>query len=333
MESQWPHLKKKLFLSHDELENLLKPIFPDKILKSVNPISDGLCNTNIKFTFIDDAKDYLLRIYTYDPLTAKKELTVLKQLQNKVPIPKVLYADLSCQKLSHPYCIQSWLDGFGLSQVLTNCQKDELYQIVESLLQAHHQLDQMTFSHCGSLDSNFKLTSSYSKFSDFYFDWIEESFELRNPNFQISQKFAKTFLKTLKQYSFLLEPLQNEFSLIHCDWKGNNILLNQSNNWQVSGILDWEFAASGPKLYDWAILLRERHTNSQIKTLSEILFQSDLKKETSYPLDQTLRYLDVMNLCGFLREKTVNSAFRDDLQELLQLTITTLNQMLENGNK
>ena len=63
----------------------------------------------------------------------------------------------------------------------------------------------------------------------------------------------------LDKYLYLL-PKSEEKQLVHADFDPANILVLKANgHWQISAVLDWEFAFSGSILWDVANMLRYAH--------------------------------------------------------------------------
>ncbi|WP_327204065.1 phosphotransferase family protein [Paenibacillus tyrfis] len=69
-----------------------------------------------------------------------------------------------------------------------------------------------------------------------------------------------------KRHAGLLEE-QPKYSLIHSDFNGRNVLLapDGSGGYEVTAVLDWEFAFAGPPLVDIGNMLRYESTGSEFE--------------------------------------------------------------------
>ena len=97
-------------------------------------------------------------------------------------------------------------------------------------------------------------------------------------NFVLMQLNANTISNirtTLDIYAHFF-PTGEEKQLVHADFDPANILVAKTgNDWQITGILDWEFSFSGSVLCDVANILRYAH---QMPAVFEEEFLHGLKQ-------------------------------------------------------
>ena len=164
------------------------------------------------------------------------EFNLLKVLNTaNIPVSEPIYLDTSCKILHRPFMIMSYLDGsLGTSNEKVICD----HQLMATQLRNIHQIEIDKLPGLSSrVDPLDQLLSYIPKGRD----WNE----IRN------------FIKNLT-----IDEYKGKKCLLHGDYWPGNILWNNEN---ISGILDWEYAAIGDPLADLAVTcLDARYSSGEI---------------------------------------------------------------------
>ena len=164
------------------------------------------------------------------------EFNLLKVLnKTNLPVSEAIYLDTSCKILHKPFMIMSYLDGsLGTSNEKVICD----HELMATQLRNIHQIEIDKLSELSlRVDPLDQLLSYIPKGRD----WNE----IRN------------FIKNLS-----IDEYKGKKCLLHGDYWPGNILWNNEN---ISGILDWEYAAIGDPLADLAVTcLDARYSSGEI---------------------------------------------------------------------
>jgi fructokinase len=124
------------------------------------------------------------------------------------------------------------------------------------------------------------------------------------------------------RWSGALAPVAGESSLVHSDFGSPNLLLRQvERRWTVAGVLDWEFAFSGPPLCDVGHMMRyERRAAPRIEPHFSDAFR-DHGGALPANWRELSRVLDLTALCEFLTRLQLP---QEIVPEILELTLATI---------
>jgi len=289
--TNWEKADKQIQLSLDTIRSMVKQAFPEKTLESHDIISGGCANLNIKIHLKTDEHPYILRVYLRDKEAAFREQKIGELLKQTVPIPAIYFIGDDEQ---HRFAITQFIEGITLRELL--------------LGDLPHNLPALMYE-AGSILG--KIQSHHFKTAGFF----DENLTICEP---ISQsglvEFAKNCLKNatampclsntvLMKIDYFLEKYQSLFPdehnhhLVHADYDPANILVNQRNgDWEITGVLDWEFSFSGSPLWDVANMLRYAH---QMPTVFETSFLKGLSSSFSLPEHWKLS-VHLLNLLSLL---------------------------------
>lgn len=128
---------------------------------------------------------------------------------------------------------------------------------------------------------------------------------------------------------YLLNNIDNyPPSLVHSDYNGLNILVsNKEKGYEVTGIIDWEFAFAGPVYFDIGNMLIYENFDHYFefeKAFIEglqsngIILQNNWKKIS--------KLIDLISLCDLLNHKQVGENRVKDINQLIIYT-------MKNGDK
>jgi hypothetical protein len=116
--------------------------------------------------------------------------------------------------------------------------------------------------------------------------------------------------------------LNAERSLVHSDFNSPNIMVKQvDGRWEVSAIIDWEFAFSGPPLFDVGNFLRYERKG---RPVLEPFFSRSFEENGGWLPEgwkRLARIIDLTSLCEFLTREVLPTDVVTEVLELVQATI------------
>lgn len=247
----WEKNDSQRLLPESTINKMVRIAIPEQKLTSYKRISQGCANVNIKI-ILENSTSYILRIYLRDKDAALREKNLGALLKDKIPTPLSLYVG---ETDGHTFTITNFLDGIQLGNLLQSKIPHDINALMYSAGKILSRIASHNFPSSGFFDKDLNVISNSTSTTKLLAHI--ESYLSNHNVFSVlgSEKIAKisNFIDQSKQ----LFPDENERYLVHGDFDPANILVNKPNNeWEISGILDWEFAFSGSYLWDVANMLR-----------------------------------------------------------------------------
>ena len=209
-------------------------------IESVSALSGGFINSNYRLLLPDRSVD--LRIAAR-PGDLKKELRVLKHVQDAVPVPAVVAEDFSGPR---PFALLEFIEGTLLSDSLGSLDGADLIGVAFEAgisLQAIHSFD---LGKAGFFDENFLFDPAFENFGGGLYDYIRSHIASERVRERLGKTLAGRALEYVQANRDQYWSIPSSTRLIHCDYNLKNILIRRVGSvWRVAGVLDWEFAMAG----------------------------------------------------------------------------------------
>ncbi|WP_425146968.1 phosphotransferase family protein [Deinococcus sp.] len=195
------------------------------------------------------------RCWRRDPAQAATELAVMRRASEVVPVASVLAADLNAER---PVALLADVAGINAQQAL-EADPAAAEELGAALGQAFARLHGVRFDHPGLLTSPplhavpWPPSTPARQLLDFAHSrlWNETA------RAALGAELQRHWWAEIEQNAPLLDVLAQEACLVHADANPKNVMVRRGwRDWQVSAVLDWEFALSGPSLIDLGNLLR-----------------------------------------------------------------------------
>jgi len=220
--------------------------------ETVIPLPGGARNANFKM--INGRETWLLRLFL-DPSEGepKKEADLFRQLKIKaLPIPQVFdHGHILIDERSYPYLKMQYLDGVTLSDLLREKGPQALLPTIEKVGEILARIHLITFDDQGFFDDALNIVPLPQEYT----------FEsLLKTNRTLALQFVSEDDLEIIQNILLTLP-RTPPCLVHSDFDPSNIFVTDEGPF----ILDWEFAHSGNRLFDFGNMARfERSSNSPL---------------------------------------------------------------------
>jgi len=258
--ANWEKTALKHQLPQGLIEQMVALVIPNKKLHVYELIPGGCANLNIKIKLDTEENPFILRIYLRNPQSAYLEQELGKLLGSIIPLPQIYYiGDIE----NHRFAITQFIPGITLRDLLLSDQSDDMPSIMFNVGQILAKINKQ------------KLPSLFRQ------NFAQDDYLLyaKNTLNNIGNKLSKSLITQIYEIfekNIHLMPVDNEH-IMHGDFDPANILVDNINDtWQITGIIDWEFASAGPFLWDIANMLRYAH---QMPEQFEYSFLEGLKSQ------------------------------------------------------
>ncbi|MFZ4099454.1 MAG: phosphotransferase family protein, partial [Chlamydiia bacterium] len=274
------------------LRAIIAQAFPQDELQSLKIVSGGCANLNVRVDLSEHKEPLLLRLYVRDADAVHRERRIAELIGSRVPVPRVYSVG---EYGSYRYAIVEFVQGRSLRDLILRHAGFPMEEVLAECGRLLARLQEFSFPHSGFFDGELNVLEPLSR--EGFLALVEEC--LRNDDVRrtLGLEVTQEISNAVHRHKDLIpDPMQH--TLVHGDFDPANILVQQVGSvWQVSAILDWEFAFSGPWLCDVANMLRYAH---RVPPVFEKAFLSGLQ-EAGVPLPDGWRITtDLSNLFSLL---------------------------------
>ena len=305
-----------------EIHNLADKLQLDATIADISLLTGGYMNSNYKI-LTQENKLLTLRISNRSEATFKTEMAILKNLPSSIPAPKIVNYNSENKIHKKSYALLEYIPGEPLSKVWDKLQAADVKKIATDLGQILACIHQKTFPFSGFFNENFQLSPPIK---DFRLELMSEVDRCLGDK-RLIERIDRQFLTRIQNFfqesqSELLDNLE-QACLTHSDFNPKNILVHcQKQEYRVTGILDWEFSFSGPKLFDFGNLFR---FEEEMPGFESPLIKSYVKHGGNLQEDwrQVAKFLDLIPQLQFLSRpgetpttfQTARQIIRNTLEE------------------
>lgn len=243
-------------LNVEQAGDILQDFKPGANVTRCEGMLNGLCNTNYK-VFTDAFPDPLvLRIFTHQPEKRQRELSLMRAVQPHVPVPSVLFCGDAHAHLPAPYAWLTWAEGTHLEDLLASETAGSMENIGVAVGKALAGIGRVQFSAAGEVDEQLHVNEPFDSLGKLLTKYVGDFLFAGNVGARLGPDTTQQLWKTLVRNAHCVDALPETRSLVHGDFIGKNILLRKIDaEWQVSAVLDWEFAYAGSPLGDLATMI------------------------------------------------------------------------------
>jgi aminoglycoside phosphotransferase (APT) family kinase protein len=309
-------------LDNATLVEMLAPVFPGKAIATAEALSGGLANTNYKVTLAGRNEPVVVRIYTREPEACQKELDIYHLVHERVRMAEVLYADVEGRIGGRPYMVTGWVDGVKLDALLENGSGIETRSVGNAVGETLAAIASFHFPQAGFFGPELRIAVPFDGVRASWQGYVEGMLSETLVQERLGKELALRLQRLIRKHAALLDSAEGRVSLVHGDYKAQNLLLRRTGEaWEMAAALDWEFATAETILYDLAILLRYRATLSP--EFEAGVVEGFCGNGGYLPMEWSniTRLLDLVNLLTFLNMPERGGAMVDDVTRLVRATV------------
>lgn len=320
VERRSPHL----ILSHQEVQECISSIFPNRIADSYIIAKTGLANTNY-IIVLDNKKKVVLRIYPEKYNTKKeKESRIAELLLDFPEVPKIHHP----RSFTHHGFIWNAVDfveGVTLAEAPI-FEKKFLLEVYFEIGVMLAKLKNIVFPSYGLFGEKLEIqeikttTCGFHPIANFIMDCLNHKNLARRAGFDLQNKLRGLAIKQ----EHVLYKIEQESHLVHGDFKVENILVKRTTNghMHLSGVLDWEHARVDTSYGDIATLFRDDYDANSIFKREFLRGYESRNISLIEDWDKAIKIIDLINLCYFLCADDDRSLLYRSIMKYLNNTIT-----------
>ena len=283
-----------------QVRAMLSPILGDAGIREAAPVEGGLINTLYRVTLDRGDAVYALRVYAGGCAVFDRERQILSRLATALPVPEVLLADASAQ----PYLVYRWIEGMTLNDFRRQSTPDALLTLAEPLGRLLARIASL------SLDSpSIQVETRLAQ--------ADEQLRAGLARERLDGELADRLRGLLAGNALFFEHGRG---LVHGDLGGRNLLVKPTsrNEWEISGVIDWETAAAGSALWDVGSLFR--YSRRYSPDFREFFEQGYRAGGGELPPDwwRIARLLDATRLVAILSEERKLPGVFAECRELIE---------------
>jgi hypothetical protein len=309
-------------------KRMIAPAFPCQTIESIEPLTGGLINTNLKIQFASKLPPVVLRIYRDGSDVCRKEVAIHDMVKTFVPVARILHAEPDGVVDSNPFAILEFAAGLTFQELKRIGNATAIKHASQSVGETLAAIGRVRFPSAGRLvveNDQLRVGTPFiagpnpiPRLMDRFLD---------SPKCQ--QRAGVALIGKLHKFIWWwcdrLSDLRAETHLVHSDFGNRNILVNEiGGRWKVVAVLDWEFSFSGSPLLDVGHFLRYERKNFPIR---EPHFSQAFRHHGGYLPEnwrEIVRVIDLTALVECLTHDELPSAVEAELLDLINATLTEL---------
>ena len=308
------------------IPDLVAKAFPQACILECSQLTGGLVNSNFKLRLDSPKLTLVLRIYQRDPAACAREIGLLQLLRGTVPVPDVFYAEPLGTATDRPFALLSYIDGITFQQLKRSGDIAGIQKSAYDVGKILATIGRYKFADVGTLETGFAVTETFIKGADPVPRFLDRCLTSNILQKRVTVPIQDRLHDLIWSWAPRFEGIEQEQSLVHCDFGSRNILVNarleKPNDWEVVGIIDWEFAFFGSPLFDIGHFLRYERDNQPLR--EPYFSRGFIDGGGTLPDDwrQLARMIDLTALVDLLTRPDLPTEIVAEVLELLQATIT-----------
>jgi aminoglycoside phosphotransferase (APT) family kinase protein len=305
-----------------QIPRILERAFPGRPLRSIEAITGGVINGMYRIQIEGIDEPFVLRIYIRDPAACRKEVDLHRLVAHRVPVPEILYAATTEAEDIPPHAVMRWQNGLTFRQLKERRDPREIAEAACSIGETLARIGSFEFDRPGRIDPGLIIGPPLLPGGQGAANFVESCLSSPETQRRLDAAQRDRMREHMRNWTPRLALLAGEHRLVHSDFGGPNLLVDQvDGHWRVTGVLDWEFAFSGPPLVDVGHMVRYEQFS---QPLVEPHFSEGFRAGGGTLPDDWFglaRAVDLMALCEFLTRPQLPDSILPELLELIAATL------------
>ncbi len=311
-----------LLLTPEQIQEHLQGWQPGARVTEIEQLRGGLRNTNYRVVLAGQAASVVVRFYVADPTACIREAALSRLVAGQAPKPEILFTDASGEP---PFSIYTLAPGERLEDLLYRAAPSVLESTAFAAGQVLARIHATTFPAAGFLSAELTIAEPFRTGGAGWASYMEDFLFRRGVGGKLGADLTEQLWQLVTVSAPRLDPLEDDRSLVHADFQPHNLLVRHDGvGWQVTAVLDWEFALAASPLLDIAIFLR--NASRLPAAYGRGFIAGYLEGGGILPPDwrAMAKLLDLLNLCSLLDQPGGGPATIERVQELITATIGEL---------
>ncbi|GAA0079146.1 hypothetical protein UT300005_35250 [Clostridium sp. CTA-5] len=314
MEYNWERSLPFLNIDLHTANKLLKEILEDNTIENIIPINEGCRTSNYILKITNSNKKYILKIFPELNCDYKKENNLLKLLKDKVQVQNIYYISKSYIINNRTFALYEYIEGKTLGQAIKDgyiIDENFIKEVAKALAMIH----KFKFNSIGEFNEKLEVVNKLPPLYTWYANFMDINFKNR-----LGQDVIDRINTIVQNNLQALIELDKDISLVHGDFQGTNILIN---NKKLAGIIDWEFSMAGHALADIGQLFRyENYFDENLINIFEKEYNKHSDKKLIKGWYKIAKLRDLVNLIQLISAK---EEMPNKYKEIKGIIMKTLN--------
>ncbi|SDE95030.1 Phosphotransferase enzyme family protein [Paenibacillus sp. cl6col] len=264
MKEEWERSSKSsMHIEYEALNSMISQVFRGKRLTKAERTQTGLSNGTYKVEIEGTTTPYFLRIFAGGSDEASKEKAIAERLRGVVPVADYIYLDVSRKLIEYDWAIIEWKEGVLLRDLLHRGDERQIAKVAESVGSVLARIHCHTFECPGFFAGDLTISTPFNMDENEFISFISESLDRGKTGEWLGAEATEKVRLFCESHRSLISEIHEPPVLVHSDFNGLNLLvIERPDGFEVSAVLDWEFAFSGRRYVDIGNMLRYEHDNS-----------------------------------------------------------------------
>ncbi|MDO5517034.1 MAG: phosphotransferase [Clostridium sp.] len=312
MENGWERTLPLVKINQDIISRLFNNIVNYENISNISLLDEG-CRTTNYLVSSKNGNKYVLKIFFESDKSYKKDIALFNLIKKDIPVQEIYCVNNARCIDDREYIIYKYIEGKTISQYIkegNNVNRAVVASVAHALGRVHN----IKFKSMGSFDDNLNIKDELEPIYELYSKYINDNVKMR-----LGADSLDKIRKIVSRYEKTLLRLENDSRLIHGDFQGTNIIINDDS---VSGVIDWEFCMAGCPLMDIGQFFRyEEYFNSELINS----FEREYRKICDYELIdnwyEVSKILDLISLLQLMgRDEDMPNKYMQ-IKDIIELSI------------
>ena len=304
---------------------LISNFLPNRSIDSVELLSGGLINTNVKVSFLNH-KPVVVRLHRDGSKSCRKELAIHHLAHVTVPLAKIIHSEPDGLEDLPPFSILEFVSGITFQQLKRTENVPAINQAAYSVGETLARIGQFRFSNPGELlvkDGSLKVGSRFIDGPNPIPHLLDGFLSAPVCQQRLNSKLVDLVHNFGWAHCDLVPSLDENPRLVHCDFGNRNIIVHETGKgWQVAAVLDWELSISGSQLLDVGHFLRYEQFDQPLR--EPYFSRGFIENGGDLPSNwkQIVRVIDLTGLVECLTHESLPTEVTSELITLIEATIS-----------
>lgn len=242
-------------MDNTTLTRMIQRAFPGAIVAAAEAL-DGMANSSYRAMLEGRESPVVVRVYTRAPESASREWEIVSHVARRVPVPNILWQGSDPEVCDNPYAVLRWVDGVRLDTIIKDGGADA-NQAAYAAGEVLGRIGSFTFPKAGMFGADLTIAQPWESFAQGIRDCARDAAFKGLAAERMGRDLAARMWAFAMQHAARLNRVRDGKCLVHADFHGRHLIMKRSKDqWSVAGVLDWEFAFSGPQLFDMGQMIR-----------------------------------------------------------------------------
>src|SRR5581483_7132623 len=220
--------------------DLIERALPGRSIAACERVSGGARNLVYRVALEGLADRFAVRLYRHDADAWRKEADLHRLVGARVPVPEIVFADAAG-------VVMRWIEGETYREIKARRDPAEIAQCARAMGAVLAHIGEFQFSAAGIIGPGLAIGPGPVEGPDAVPRMIEKFLAAPPTRERLDADGADRVCAFAWARARQLAALDCECRLVHSDFGSPNIVLHRPHGeWEVAGVLDWEFAFSGP---------------------------------------------------------------------------------------